>query len=113
MTERALRLVLAHASSSGPAVTMSGFAVDIRSNGNAIYEVGLYAAAVWAYPASLRDRLIDTLVGAGVLYVVNFVGILTLPAFGILRALVVRGHAPVCLVSPLPPRGRHLLDRVG
>ena len=64
---------------------MSGFAVDIRSNGNAIYEVGLYAAAVWAYPASLSDRLIGTLVGAGVLYVVNFVRILTLVAAGVLQ----------------------------
>ncbi|HEV2055361.1 MAG TPA: exosortase H [Methylomirabilota bacterium] len=85
MTEKSLRLVGAHASSSGPAVALSGFAVEIRNNCNAIYEVGLYEAAVWAYPASLRDRLIGTLVGAGVLYVVNFVRILTLLALGVLQ----------------------------
>jgi exosortase H (IPTLxxWG-CTERM-specific) len=82
MTEKSLRLVGVHASSSGPAVALSGFSVEIRSNCNAIYEVALYAAAVWAYPASRRDRLIGTLVGAGVLYVVNLVRILTLLALG-------------------------------
>jgi len=85
LTEQLLRLVGAHASSSGPAVALSGFSVEIRSNCNAIYEVALYAAAVWAYPASLRDRLIGTLVGAGVLYVVNFVRILTLLTLGVLQ----------------------------
>jgi exosortase H (IPTLxxWG-CTERM-specific) len=85
MTEKFLRLVGAHASSWGPAVAMRGFSVEIRSNCNAIYEIGLYAAAVWAYPASLRDRLIGTLVGAGVLYVVNFIRILTLLALGVLQ----------------------------
>ena len=85
MAEKSLRLVGAHASSSGPAVTLSGFAVEIRSNCNAIYEVAFYVAAVWAYPASRRDRLIGTLVGAAVLYVVNLVRILTLLVVGVLQ----------------------------
>ena len=85
MAEKSLRLVGAHASSSGPAVTLSGFAVEIRSNCNAIYEVAFYVAAVWAYPASRRDRLIGTLVGAAVLYVVNLVRILPLLVVGVLQ----------------------------
>ena len=84
MTEKFLRLVGVHASSSGAVVTMSSFAVEIRNNCNAIYEVGLYAAAVWAYPASWRDRLAGTLIGAGVLYVVNFIRIMTLLTTGLL-----------------------------
>jgi exosortase H (IPTLxxWG-CTERM-specific) len=85
MTEKVLRLVGVGAASSGAVVSMSGFAVEIRNNCNAIYEVGLYAAAVWAYPASRRDRLIGTLLGAAVLYVVNFLRILTLLAVGLLH----------------------------
>lgn len=85
MAEKSLWLFGTHASSSGPVVKLSGFAVEIRSNCNAIYEVGLYVAAVLAYPASLRDRLIGTLVGAAVLYVVNLVRILALLAVGVLQ----------------------------
>jgi len=85
MTEKCVRLLGAHATSSGPAVTMHGFSVEIRSNCNAIYEVGLYAAAVLAYPASLRERLVGTLVGAGVLYAVNLIRILTLLGLGVLQ----------------------------
>jgi exosortase H (IPTLxxWG-CTERM-specific) len=83
-TEKFLRLFGAPTSSSGPVVVLANFAVEIKNNCNAVYEVGLYAAAVWAYPASLRDRLIGTLVGAGVLYAVNFLRILTLLALGVL-----------------------------
>jgi exosortase H (IPTLxxWG-CTERM-specific) len=85
MAEQGLRLFGAHVSSSGPTVTMSGFSVEIRSNCNAIYEVGLYAAAVLAYPASLRERLIGAAAGAGVLYVVNLIRILTLLALGVVQ----------------------------
>jgi exosortase H (IPTLxxWG-CTERM-specific) len=85
VSEQLLRLLRIHASSAGPVVTLSTFAVEIKSNCNAIYEVGLYAAAVWAYPAPLRDRVIGTLVGAAVLYVVNVVRILTLLVVGVLQ----------------------------
>ena len=85
ISEKLLRLVGVHASSSGAIVTMSTFAVEIRSNCNAIYEVGLYTAAVWAYPASWRERLIGTLVGAAVLYAVNVVRIATLLVVGLLQ----------------------------
>ena len=85
MTEKCLRLVGAQAFSSGATVAMSTFSVEIRNNCNAIFEVGLYAAAVWAYPASVRERLTGTLVGAAVLYVVNLARILTLLALGVLN----------------------------
>ena len=84
MTEKFIRLVGVQASSSGGVVSLSGFAVEIKNNCNAIYEVGLYTAAVWAYPASWRERLTGTLVGAGVLYVVNFLRILTLLTVGLM-----------------------------
>jgi exosortase H (IPTLxxWG-CTERM-specific) len=85
MTEKALRLVGVHAASSGAVVMLGSFAVEIRNNCNAIYEVGLYVAAVWAYPATARERLMGTLMGAGVLYVVNFLRIITLLVIGLLH----------------------------
>ena len=83
MTEKVIRLAGVHASSAGAVVSLSGFAVEIKNNCNAIYEVGLYTAAVWAYPASWRERLVGTLVGAAVLYAVNFLRILTLLTVGL------------------------------
>lgn len=85
MTEKFLRLVGVHATSTGGVVSLTGFAVEIKNNCNAIYEVGLYTAAVWAYPASWRDRLMGTLIGAAVLYVVNFLRIMTLLTIGLLH----------------------------
>jgi exosortase H (IPTLxxWG-CTERM-specific) len=85
MTEKIIRLAGVTASSSGGVVSVGSFAVEIKNNCNAIYEVGLYTAAVWAYPASWRDRLVGTLVGAAVLYVVNFLRILTLLTVGLLH----------------------------
>lgn len=84
MTEKVVRLVGVHAASAGGVVSLAGFAVEIKNNCNAIYEVGLYTAAVWAYPASARDRLLGTVIGAAVLYVVNFARILTLLTVGLL-----------------------------
>jgi exosortase/archaeosortase family protein len=55
-----------------------------QNNCNAIYEIGLYAAAVWAYPASIRDRLRGTVMGAVVLYGVNLLRIVTLIVLGLL-----------------------------
>jgi exosortase H (IPTLxxWG-CTERM-specific) len=83
MSEKLLQLGGVHAFSSGGVVSLGGFAVEIKNNCNAIYEVGMYAAAVWAYPASWRERLLGTLVGAGVLYAVNFLRILTLLTVGL------------------------------
>jgi len=85
VTEQCLRLVGAPAFASGPVVALGGFAAEIKNNCNAIYETGLYAAAVWAFPASLRDRLIGTLVGAAVLYVVNLIRIITLLLLGLVQ----------------------------
>ena len=66
----------------GVSVGMPGFAVQIKNNCNAIYEIGLYAAAVFAYPAPIRHRLAGFLFGAIALYVVNLVRVLSLLALG-------------------------------
>lgn len=82
MTAQGLRLAGLPTSASGVVVALGSFAVEIRNNCNAIYEVGLYAAAVWAYPAPWRDRLVGTLAGTAVLYVVNLIRLLTLLVVG-------------------------------
>ena len=64
-------------------MTVPGFAVEIRNSCNAIYEIGLYAAAVWAYPATARERLVGTAVGAAVLSIVNALRVFGLIALGV------------------------------
>jgi exosortase H (IPTLxxWG-CTERM-specific) len=62
----------------GAVVMLPDFAVEIRNNCNAVYEIGLYAAATLAYPASAGRRLAGILLGGALLYLVNLVRVLTL-----------------------------------
>jgi len=82
-TGLALRALGISAVSVGPVVSATGFAVEIKNNCNAIYEYGLYAAAVAAFPASAGAKLAGLLVGAGVLYAVNLVRVVSLLVLGI------------------------------
>jgi len=82
VTHGLLRAVGSQAWVAGTSVGIPGFAVEIKNNCNAIYEIGLYAAAVLAYPAPLTQRLLGTLLGAGVIYIVNLIRILSLLALG-------------------------------
>ena len=70
--------------SRGPVVSVGNFAVEIKNNCNAIYEAGLFAAAVWAYPAPVRAKAFGTLIGVSLLYLVNLVRVLSLLAIGVL-----------------------------
>lgn len=82
VTHGILRAVGVQAWVAGASIGIPGFAVEIKNNCNAIYEIGLYGAAVLAYPAPLTQRLLGTLLGAGVLYIVNLIRILSLLALG-------------------------------
>jgi len=70
--------------SRGAMVSVGSFAVEIKNNCNAIYEAGLFAAAVWAYPAPVRAKAVGTLIGISLLYLVNLVRVLSLIAIGVL-----------------------------
>ena len=70
--------------SRGAVVSVGSFAVEIKNNCNAIYEAGLFAAAVWAYPAPVRAKAVGSLIGISVLYLVNLVRVLSLIAIGVL-----------------------------
>ena len=70
--------------SRGPVVSVGSFAVEIKNNCNAVYEAGLLAAAVWAYPAPVRTKAVGTLVGISILYLVNLVRVLSLIGTGVL-----------------------------
>jgi len=67
---------------SGASVGIPGFAVEIKNNCNAIYEIGLYAAAVFAYPATWRMRALGFVLGASVLYSANLLRVLSLIGIG-------------------------------
>ena len=79
-----LGAVGAPVASLGPMVSIGSFAVEIKNNCNAIYEAGLFAAAVWAYPAPARAKAVGTLIGVSILYLVNLVRVLSLLAIGFL-----------------------------
>ena len=83
MAARVLRVVGTSAASVGAVVSAGGVAVEIKNNCNAIYEFGLYAAAVGAYPTSLRAKAAGLLIGAGVLYVVNTARVVSLVGLGL------------------------------
>ena len=82
LTHQILRTMGVQAWVAGASVGVPGFAVEIKNNCNAIYEIGLYAAAVFAYPAPLRQRAAGLLLGAIVLYLVNLIRVLSLLALG-------------------------------
>ena len=69
---------------NGVTVGAGKFAVQIRNNCNAIYEMGLYAAATLAYPAAMSQRTTGILFAVAVLYVVNLVRVLSLIYIGYL-----------------------------
>ena len=83
LTHALLRAIGVQAWVAGASIGVPGFAVEIRNNCNAIYEIGLYAAAVWAYPAAILQRLMGIVLGAVVLYLVNLLRILSLLALGV------------------------------
>ena len=103
----------AHAVVSGAVVQARGFAVEIKNNCNAIYEFGLFAAAVWAYPAPIGAKVVGTLVGAAVLNVVNVVRVVSLLALGAFaRDWFDAAHLYAWASHLLRPR-RRLLVRLG
>jgi len=67
---------------AGASVGIPGFAVEIKNNCNAIYEIGLYASAVFAYPATLTQRALGFALGASLLYLVNLLRVLSLIGIG-------------------------------
>lgn len=82
LTHTVLTILGAQSWVSGAAVGIPGFAVEIKNNCNAIYEIGLYAAAVFAYPASFKQRVLGTVMGAALLYLVNLLRVVGLIGIG-------------------------------
>ena len=82
LTDKSLRAAGVQSWVAGASVGVPGFAVEIKNNCNAIYEIGLYAAAVFAYPAPIGQRLAGFSLGAIVLYLVNLLRVLSLLGLG-------------------------------
>ncbi len=68
----------------GVTVGVPNFAVMIRNNCNAAYEMGLYTAATLAYPAPNRQRATGIVFALVTLYVVNLIRVLSLIYLGYL-----------------------------
>jgi exosortase H (IPTLxxWG-CTERM-specific) len=84
VTYKVMRAFGTPVSLDGVTVSVPNFAVLIRNNCNAAYEMGLYAAATLAYPAPLKRRTTGILFAVVVLYVVNLIRVLSLLYFGYL-----------------------------
>jgi exosortase H (IPTLxxWG-CTERM-specific) len=82
LSHQALTIMGAQSWVAGASVGIPGFAVEIKNNCNAIYEIGLYASAVFAYPATLTQRTLGFVLGAAILYVVNLLRVLSLIGIG-------------------------------
>jgi exosortase H (IPTLxxWG-CTERM-specific) len=82
LSHQALTIMGAQSWVAGASVGIPGFAVEIKNNCNAIYEIGLYASAVFAYPATLMQRTLGFVLGAAILYVVNLLRVLSLIGIG-------------------------------
>ena len=68
----------------GVTVGVPNFAVVIRNNCNAAYEMGLYAAATLAYPAPMSQRASGIGFAFVALYVVNLIRVMSLLYLGYL-----------------------------
>jgi exosortase/archaeosortase family protein len=79
-----MRAVGTSAWMNGVTVGAGTFAVQIRNNCNAIYEMGLYTAATLAYPAAMSQRTTGILFATAALYVVNLVRVMSLIYVGYL-----------------------------
>jgi|SRR5215813_14249691 len=79
----ALRALGAAAVTTGPVIAAKGFAVEIKNNCNAVFEFGLYTAAVCAYPTSPAAKATGLLAGAGVIYTLNMLRVVSLVALGV------------------------------
>lgn len=82
LTDKSLRAAGVQSWAAGASVGIPGFAVEIKNNCNAIYEIGLYSAAVWAYPAPLLQRVSGVLLGTIMLSLINLIRVLSLIALG-------------------------------
>lgn len=83
---------------SGASVGIPSFSVEIKNNCNAIYEIGLYASAVFAYPATLTERTLGFAMGS----------ILTLFKGGTREASHRTNHLNFSIEIPLQRAGRSL-----
>jgi exosortase H (IPTLxxWG-CTERM-specific) len=82
LTYKVMRAFGIPASLDGVVVSVPNFAVLIRNNCNAAYEMGLYTAATLAYPAPALRRTTGILIAVTVLYVVNLIRVLSLLYLG-------------------------------
>ena len=67
---------------SGTTLFASGFAVDVRQGCDAIEPAALFIAALLAFPATWRARLVGALIGVTVLQILNVVRIASLVRIG-------------------------------
>ncbi|MBI1825904.1 MAG: archaeosortase/exosortase family protein [Planctomycetes bacterium] len=83
MSARILNVFREGASAYETQITSSRYSVNIAHGCDAIEPIGLFLAAVLAFPSSLRSKLPGLIIGVGLLVLMNFVRIISLFYTGI------------------------------
>ena len=80
-----LRLIGENVRVEGTVIAGSCFAIDLKNGCNGIEATLFLVAAVLAFPAAARDRIIAAIAGAAIIQVVNFVRVASLYLLGCYR----------------------------
>jgi len=78
-----IRLGGVDAHSHHTALWGAGFSVDVKDGCNAIYEIGIFVCAVFAYPSTLRHKFLGIAGGSSVIYALNMVRVVSLFLIGV------------------------------
>jgi exosortase H (IPTLxxWG-CTERM-specific) len=81
----ALRLLGEKVNLTGTMISGSCFAVDLKNGCNGIEATLFLVAAVLAFPAAARERVLAAIAGAALIQVVNFIRIMSLYLLGCYR----------------------------
>lgn len=73
-----LRLMEAGASLNGTVITGASVALEVIDKCSAIYEIGIFLAAVIAYPARTRQKVLGAVLGSAAIFILGLLRVLSL-----------------------------------
>ena len=80
-----LRVVEGDVATNGTTIVSRRFSMDVQNGCNAVETMILFAAAVLAFPASIRDRIIGLAIGLPSIQAINIVRLFSLFLLGVHR----------------------------
>jgi len=80
-----LRIFVRDVATAGTTIVSRRFSMDVENGCNAVETMILFAAAVLAFPASVRDRLVGLAIGLPAIQALNIVRLFSLFLLGVHR----------------------------